>query len=101
MEHWVHSDQFLRQFHLVGSLANSLTNPVRSNIPWCQLSFHMEPDGASKWRDFEGDIVPNFKLKVPLPFIYVTLLSALNNSQILSHLGNSFLSILDLCGAKE
>jgi hypothetical protein len=61
----------------------------------------MEPDGASEWGDFEVDIVPNFKLKVSLPAIYVALLSALSNSQVLSHLGDSFFGILDLCGAKE
>jgi len=61
----------------------------------------MESDGASKWGDFEINVVPNFKLKVSSPFIYITLLSALSNSQILSHLSDSFLSILDLCGAKE
>ena len=61
----------------------------------------MEPNSASEWGDFEVDIVPNFELKLSSPFIYVTLLLALSNSQILSHLGDSFLSILDLCGAKE
>ena len=61
----------------------------------------MEPDGASEWGDFEVDIVPNFELKVSSPVICVTLLSSLGNSQILSHLGDSFFGILDLCGAKE
>jgi hypothetical protein len=60
----------------------------------------MEPNGASEWGDFEVDIVPNFELKVSSPIICVTLLSALSNSQILSHLGDSF-GILDLCRAKE
>ena len=61
----------------------------------------MKPDGASEWGDFEVDKVPNFELKVSLPFVCVTLLSALGNSQILSHLGDSFFGLLDLCGAKE
>ena len=97
----MHSSQLLRQFQLVGELANSLKNLVSSYIPWHQLPFHMEPDGASKWGDFEINIVPNFKLKVALPFICVTLLSSLSNSQILSHLGESFLGILDLSRAIE
>ena len=78
-----------------------VNNHQQSYIPWCQLPFHMEPDGASKWRDFEINIVPNFELKVSSPFICVTLLSTLSNSQILSHLSDSFLGILDLCRAKE
>jgi hypothetical protein len=61
----------------------------------------MEPDGASEWGDFEVDIVPNFELKISTPVIYVTLLTAFSNSQILSHLGDSFFGILDLCEAKE
>jgi len=61
----------------------------------------MEPDGALKWGEFEVDIVPNFKLKVSSPVIDVTLMSALSNFQILSHLGDSFFSILDHGGAKE
>ena len=96
----MHSGQFLGQFQLVGYLANSLTNPVRSYIPWCQLPFHMEPDGASEWGDFELDLVPNFELNVSSPVICVTILSTLGNSQILSYFGDSF-GILDLCGAKE
>ena len=51
--------------------------------------------------DFEVDIVPNLELKVSSPVIYVTLLLALSNPQILSHFGDSFLGILDLCRAKE
>jgi hypothetical protein len=51
--------------------------------------------------NFKVDIVPNFELKVSSPIIYVTLLSALSNSQILLQLGDSFFGILDLCGAKE
>ena len=61
----------------------------------------MEPDGALELGDFEVDIVVNFKLKVSSPFICVTLLSALSNSQILSHLGDSFFGVLDLYEAKE
>ena len=79
MEHWVHSGQFFGQFQLVGWLANSLTNLVRSYIPWCQLPFHMEPDGASEWGDFEVDIAPNFELMVSSLVICITLLSALCN----------------------
>jgi hypothetical protein len=60
----------------------------------------MEPDGASKSGDFEIDTVPNHELKVSMPVICITLLSALSNPQVLSYLGDSF-SILDLCGAKE
>ena len=61
----------------------------------------MQSDGASEWGDFEVDIVPNLELKVSSPVIYVTLLLALSNPQILSHLGDTFFGILDLCGAKE
>ena len=61
----------------------------------------MEPNGALEWGDFEVDIVPNFELKVSLPFFCITLLSTLSNSKILSYLGDFFLGILDLSGAKE
>jgi hypothetical protein len=61
----------------------------------------MEPDGASEWGDLEIDIVPNLELEVSTPVICVTLLSALGNPQVLSHLGDSFFSLLDLCGTKE
>jgi hypothetical protein len=60
----------------------------------------MEPNGASEWGNFEVDIVPNFELSVSLPVICVTLLLALRDSQILSHLGDSF-SILDLWGGAK
>jgi hypothetical protein len=61
----------------------------------------MKSDGASEWGDFEIDIVPNLKLKVSLTVIRVTLLSALGNPSVLSHLGDSFFDIFDLCRAKE
>jgi hypothetical protein len=61
----------------------------------------MKSDGASEWGDLEIDIVPNLKLKVSTTVICVTLLSALNNPQVFSHLGDSFFGIFDLCGAKE
>jgi hypothetical protein len=61
----------------------------------------MKSDGTSEWGDFEIDIVPNLKLEVSLTVICVTLLSALGNPQVLSHLGDSFFGIFDLCGAKE
>jgi hypothetical protein len=60
----------------------------------------MKSDGTSEWGDFEIDIVPNLKLKVSSTIICVTLLSALSNPQVLSHLGDSF-NIFDFCGAKE
>jgi hypothetical protein len=61
----------------------------------------MESNSASEWRDFEIDIVPNLKLEVSPTVICVTLLSALGNPQLLSHLDDSFLGIFDFCGAKE
>jgi hypothetical protein len=61
----------------------------------------MKFDGASEWGNFEIDIVPNLKLKVSPTVICVTLLSALGNPQVFSHLGDSFFGIFDLCGAKE
>jgi hypothetical protein len=61
----------------------------------------MKFDGALEWGDFEIDIVPNLKLEVSLMIIYVALLSALGNPQVLSHLGDSVFGIFDLCGAKE
>jgi hypothetical protein len=61
----------------------------------------MKSDGTLEWGDFEIDIVPNLKLEVSPTVIYVTLLSALGNPQVLSHLGDSFFGIFDLCGAKE
>jgi hypothetical protein len=61
----------------------------------------MESSSALERRNFEIDIVSNFELEVSLTIICVTLLSALGNPQILSHLGDSFFGILDFCGAKE
>jgi hypothetical protein len=61
----------------------------------------MKSDDASEWGDLEIDIVPNLKLEVSLTVICITLLSALGNPQVLSHLGDSFFGIFDLCGAKE
>jgi hypothetical protein len=60
----------------------------------------MKSDGASEWGNFEIDIVPDLKLEVSPIVIYVTLLSALGNPQVFSHLCDSF-GIFDLCGAKE
>jgi hypothetical protein len=61
----------------------------------------MKSDGTSEWGDFEIDIVPNLKLEVSSTVICITLLSALGNPQIFSHLGYSFFGIFDLCGTKE
>ena len=61
----------------------------------------MEPDVTSEWGDFEIDILLDFELKVSPPVIGITLLSALSNSQILPHLGDSFFGILDHGKAKE
>jgi hypothetical protein len=61
----------------------------------------MKSDGASEWRDFEIDIVPNLKLEVSPTIICITLLSALGNPQVLLHLGDSFFNIFDFCGAEE
>jgi hypothetical protein len=61
----------------------------------------MKSDGASEWGNLEIDIVPNLKLEVSLTVICITLLSALGNPQVFSHLGDSFFGIFDLCGAKE
>jgi hypothetical protein len=61
----------------------------------------MKFDGASEWGNFEIDIVPNLKLKVSPTVICITLLSALGNPQVFSHLGDSFFDIFDLCEAKE
>jgi hypothetical protein len=61
----------------------------------------MKSNGASEWGDFEIDMVPNLKLEVSPTVIYITLLSALGNLQVFSHLGNSFFDIFDLRGAKE
>jgi hypothetical protein len=61
----------------------------------------MKFDGASEWGNFEIDIVPNLKLKVSPTVICVTLLSALGNPQVLSHLGDSFFGIFDFCEAEE
>jgi hypothetical protein len=60
----------------------------------------MESSSASEWTNFEIDIVSNFELEVSPTVIYITLLPALGNPQILSHLGDSF-GILDFYGAKE
>jgi hypothetical protein len=61
----------------------------------------MKPDGASECGDLEVDIVTNLELEISMPIICVTLLSALSNSQALSHLCNSFFGLLDLYRAKE
>jgi hypothetical protein len=61
----------------------------------------MKSDGASEWGNSEIDIVPDLKLKVSPMVICVTLLSALGNPQVFSHLCDSFFGIFDLCGAKE
>jgi hypothetical protein len=61
----------------------------------------MKSDGASEWGNLEIDIVPNLKLEISLTVIYITLLSALGNPHVFSHLGDSFFSIFDLCRAKE
>jgi ABC-type molybdate transport system permease subunit len=61
----------------------------------------MKSDGTSEWGDFEIDIVPYLKLEVSPTVICVTLLSALGNPQVLSHLSDSFFSIFNFCGAKE
>jgi hypothetical protein len=61
----------------------------------------MKSDGTLEWGDFEIDIVPNLKLEVSPTIICITLLSALGNPQVFSHLGNSFFGIFDLCGTKE
>jgi hypothetical protein len=61
----------------------------------------VKSDGASEWGNFEIDIVPNLKLEVSPTVICITLLSALGNPQVFSHLGDSFFGIFDLCGAKE
>jgi hypothetical protein len=61
----------------------------------------MKSDGASEWGDFVIDIVPNLKLEVSPTVICVTLLWALADPQVFSHLGDSFFSIFDLRGAKE
>jgi hypothetical protein len=61
----------------------------------------MKSDGTSEWGDFEINIIPNLKLEVSPTVICVTLLSALGNPQVFSHLGDSFFGILDLCRAKE
>jgi hypothetical protein len=61
----------------------------------------MESDGASEWGDLEIDIVPNLELEVSPMIICITLLSALGDPQILSHLGNPFFGIFDLGRAKE
>jgi hypothetical protein len=53
----------------------------------------MEPDCASKWGDFEIDIVPNHELEVSTPVICITLLSALSNPQVLSYLGASLIFV--------
>jgi hypothetical protein len=60
----------------------------------------MKSDGASEWGYFEIDIVPNLKLEVSPTVICITLLSALGNPQVLSHLGYSF-GIFDICETKE
>jgi hypothetical protein len=60
----------------------------------------MKSDSASEWGDLEIDIVPNLKFKVSPAVICITLLLALGNPQVFSHLGDSF-GIFDLCGAKE
>ena len=97
----MYSCQLLGQLYLVCQLADPLTNPIRSHVPGGQLPFHMKSDSASEWGDFEIDIVPNLKLEVSPTVIYVALLLALGNPQVLSHLGDSFFGIFDLCGAKE
>jgi hypothetical protein len=61
----------------------------------------MKSDGTSEWGDIEIDIVPNLKLDVSPTVICVTLLSALGNPLVFSHLCDSFFGIFDLCGAKE
>jgi hypothetical protein len=61
----------------------------------------MKFDGALEWGDLQIDIVPNLKLEISPTVICITLLSALSNPQVFSHLGNSFFGIFDLCGAKE
>jgi hypothetical protein len=61
----------------------------------------VKSDGASEWADLEIDMVPNLKLEVSSMVICITLLSALGNPQVFSHLGDSFFGIFDLCGAKE
>jgi hypothetical protein len=45
----------------------------------------MKPNGASKSGDFEVNVVPNFELEISMHVVYVALLLALCNSQILSH----------------
>jgi hypothetical protein len=61
----------------------------------------MKSDGALEWGDFEIDIVPDLKLEVSPAVIFVTLLSALGNPQVLLHLGASFFGIFDSCRAKD
>jgi hypothetical protein len=56
----------------------------------------VESDGATEWGDIDIYIVPNFELEISLSVVCVALLSVLGNPQILSHLGDSFLGILDL-----
>jgi hypothetical protein len=61
----------------------------------------VKSNGASEWGNFEIDIVPNLKLEVSPTVICITLLSALGNPKVFSHLGDSFFGIFDLCRAKE
>jgi hypothetical protein len=61
----------------------------------------MKSNGTSEWGDFEIDIVRNLKLEVSPMVICVALLSALDDPQVFSHLGDSFFGIFDLCRAKE
>jgi hypothetical protein len=61
----------------------------------------MKSDGATEWGDFEIDIVLDLKLEVSSTVICVTLLLALGNPQVFSHLGNSIFGMFDLCVAKE
>jgi ABC-type molybdate transport system permease subunit len=61
----------------------------------------MESESASEWEDFEVDEISHLKLKIPPTVICIALLSALSNSQVLSHLGDSFFGLFDLGGAKE
>jgi hypothetical protein len=60
----------------------------------------MKSGSALKWGDFEVDIISHLELKVSPLVIHIIFLTDLGDSQVLSHLDDSFFGLLDNCRTK-